>query len=189
MAKTALKPKSFFRLSAAEKRIAIAEDILNQIKIGQYDIQQGTWLNVEFPDLNQLVEENKLKQTEGSMTQNMLLGGKRLVINIPAANCTCCAVGAACASAIRLYNNYELKSGELSGFNEGHKVLGKYFTRKQIELFEAAFEKRSDDSIHKDCTEKELQRAVGFGKNYDTDKNRAEAIFKNVVNNKGVFVP
>lgn len=189
MSKSAIHEKPFSRLSAAAKRVAIAEDILKQIKLNQYQIEQGTWLNIDQPDEPDL--EGLLRKAEGSPTQNRLLGSKQtVVVEVPAATCTCCAVGAACASAIRLFNNYELqRENDLDGIEEGHKVLGRYFTKEQVELFEAAFEQRSDESMHEDCKEKLLSRALEFGCRYDDDTKRAEAIFRNIVKNNGVFVP
>lgn len=190
MPKSASKPKSFSRLGAAEKRIAIANDILKQIKAHKYDIQKGTWLEVD-PAGN---ESPGAGENNSKIIQAALLGGRKtIVIDTPAANCTCCAVGAACASAIRLFNQDTIpgsieKGFEMDGYDEGMKILEKYFPKAQVDLLEAAFEQRTD-SHHRNAKDESLGKAVFFGNYEDNDTERLVAICKNIIKNKGTFKP
>lgn len=187
-AKTQSKP--FSRLSAAAKRIAIAEDILKQIKAEQYTIRQGTWLDVDPivppPEVSQ---ENKAKEV-----QHALLGGKRTIeLETQPATCTCCAVGAACASAIRLFNKHELAGSiedgfEIYNYEGGVEILKKYFPVAQIDLMEAAFEQRTDGH-HDSAGDDALDRAVLFGKKYARSNKRLQAICRNIIKNGGTFKP
>jgi hypothetical protein len=195
--KTRKITQPFSRLSAAQKRIAIAKDVLKQIKAEQYNIQKGQWLSFSVPE--ELDFKNmdaggivKLFKASGpqSPTQTMLTGGRlSVVVEAQPAMCTCCAVGAACASAIRLFNGHELEGQELGGLEEGKEILGKYFPKAQVDLMEAAFERRVDDSMHEDATDKDLAAAEVFGRKYNYDEARAEAIFNNIVMNGGTFKP
>jgi len=177
-------------LSAAAKRIAIAEDILKQIKAKQYNIESGTWLNINPVDM----EENLKNTTKAEMLQNVLLGGKHAVImEAPPAKCTCCAVGAACASAIRLFNQDSLRGSpkygyEIARYSEGIKILNKYFPLAQVDLMEAAFEMRTD-THHKHANQADIDDAVKFGEEYNYDTDRLVAICKNIIKNKGNFKP
>jgi len=131
---------------------------------------------------------------QAQLVQGALLGGKRtVVIEAPPATCTCCAVGAACASAIRLFNqdslNGNLESGfELDGYNDGVKILKKYFLEAQVDLMEAAFERRTD-SHHATAGQDDLLRAIEFGEKHDSDTRRLQAICKNIIKNGGNFKP
>lgn len=184
------KPKAFSRLGAAEKRIAIANDILKQIKAEKYNIQQGTWLEVDSLDASEpAIRENKAK-----ILQSALLGRKQTIVLVaPPANCTCCAVGAACASAIRLFNQDTIPGSiedgfEMRGYDEGLEILKKYFPLDQVDLLEAAFEQRTD-SHHRNASEVRLEDAVEFGGGLDDDTERLVAICKNIIENKGTFKP
>lgn len=188
--KAKTKSKPFSRLSAAAKRIAIAKDILKQIKAERYTIESGTWLNIDPIKLG----EQSNTETQAVLMQRALLGGKQTVtMDAPPATCTCCAVGAACASAIRLFNQDSISGSpqegyELNGYDEGMSILRKYFPEEQVDLMEAAFEMRTD-SDHEDASESSLDKAVCFGKNFGNDEKRLEAICKNIIKNKGTFKP
>ncbi len=186
------KTKTFSRLRAAAKRVAIAKDILKQIAAEQYNIQTGTWLEIDP------VEEVSSKQldaeTSARILQSVLLGRKQtVVVNTKPASCTCCAVGAACASAIRLFNQDTLKGSmdggyDLGSYDDGVKILRKYFPVEQVDLMEAAFEIRTD-SHHESASEASLEEAVHFGDRYDEAEARLQAICQNIIKNKGTFKP
>lgn len=176
------KPKPFSRLTAAGKRVAIAKDVLKQIKVEQYKIKTGTWLEIED------ISNEDIEAMLGESKTQSLLTGKPL--QLPAANCTCCAVGAACASAIRIFNNHELPTGEINDLDEGREILHKYFPKSQIDQIEAAFEKRSDEGdLHQYADEVQLSKAVAFGVRFHDPTERAKEIFTNIVKNNGTFIP
>jgi len=191
MAKAILKPKPFSKLSAAEKRIAIAEDIIKQINADRYSVRQGMWLAVD--PVKPASQEDAAK-LNAKIIQNVLLGGRQtIVVETPPATCTCCAVGAACASAIRLFNQDSLTGSpgfgyELEDYKQVKSILQKYFPKAQIDLMEAAFEIRTD-SHHRDAGEKSLDRAIEFGDGFIEDEDRLKAICNNIIKNKGTFRP
>ena len=189
--KAKVKQPAFSRLSAAGKRIAICEDILKQIAAQRYQIEQGTWLSIHAVEpINPEAKES----SEAKMLQNVLLGGKHtMVMEAAPANCTCCAVGAACASAIRLFNQDVIPGSmedgyELQDYDAGMDILRKYFPQAQVDLIEAAFEQRVDGH-HETATEDSLEAAVSFGENHEEDDERLIAICKNITKNRGTFKP
>lgn len=187
MKKSVSKLIAFSRLKAAERRIAIAKDILKQIKAQNYNIRQGMWLEID-PTQSPGVEENS------NILQAALLGGKKTIVTTARpANCTCCAVGAACASAIRLFNRDSLEGNvsdgfEMKDYQQGMSILSKYFTESQVDLLEAAFEQRTD-SHHQTADGYSLAKASEFGWEIDDDTERLVAICKNIIKNKGTFKP
>ncbi len=68
------------------------------------------------------------------------------------------------------------------------------FTKKQLVLIEVAFEIKgtgyfSGDKKHDFLTEKEIERARIFGIGFGDHTKRLVAICKNIVKNKGFFIP
>lgn len=135
--KTTAKPKPFRKLNAAQKRVAIAKDALSQIRRQKYDIASGTWLAI-YPDMS--IGD----RLDAPAVQKLLLGkfkhkGERLT-----ATCSCCAIGAACASAVRLFNRDDLDGGAgIDDWSDAVKVLSRYFGKRQMSLIEACFEHRT----------------------------------------------
>lgn len=175
--KKTIKSKPLHKMNAAEKRVAIAKDVLAQIKCGQYRIKRGCW--AEFDEVESPSE------MDTSLDQRMLTVG--IVIKPPP--CSACAIGGAFVSAIRLFNDGEAKvSNEKEGAFE---KLEQFFTKKQLVMIENAFEKgdggcQSDQSLLKT---KEIEDSLNFGRRYTDSPSRAEAIFKNIIKNNGQFVP
>lgn len=162
------KPKTvkrFARTSAADKRVAIAKDVLIQIKAGQFEVQRGTWAALIDSELD-LTTVNK----------ESLLG--RTVV-LPPLRCNCCAVGAAFLSSMRLFNVGQFD--EVASQDYAFKQLGKYFSKEQLKMIENAFELGA-------CLSGE-DGPKEFGERYSNDTERAVAIFTNIVNNKGDFIP
>lgn len=177
--------QSFSRMTAAQKRVAIAKDVIKQIRAGQYDIQKGTWLDLTLPD-SELSDSYTPEQTQA------LLLGKPVVINRKPIQCQCCAIGAACASAVRLFNRHAIEDGILfNRFLGGTSLLSPYFSHSQCVLIEAAFENRSvysaDDEPLGERTKEALSKFQEAHSDED-DEERAISIFTNIIRNRGDFV-
>ncbi len=174
-----LTTKEFNRLSAPQKRVAIAKDVIQQIKLEKYQIESGIWAAMAPVDLETC-----------EIDQNMLLQG------IPI-QCRCCALGAGMLSSMRLANIHSFsEDADLEA--DVIPQLGKYFSNKQMAMIEAVFENRYGDKygedhvlreFHSDITDDEYDRLHTFGKRFTDENNRALAIFTNIVKNKGEFIP
>jgi hypothetical protein len=170
---------AFGRMSAAAKRVAIAKDVIAQIRAKQYRIKCGIWLSVDGIDTDVGVE---------GACQAALLGQE---IKIEPAKCDCCALGAAMASSLRLFNIGEfcndVELGDLT------KQLGKFFSKEQMGLIEATFECRSEPLCELAPEGKDefsdlfIYNTARFRRM--TCENRAIAIFENIIKNKGTFKP
>lgn len=107
--------------------------------------------------------------------------------------CTVCAIGAACLSAVSLYDEAEPVEQDYDGWRSSSirmcTVLARWFTRKQLNLIECAFEK----SLHFQEANPSLEsrsRAKAFGIQHpENSRERLEAIMKNVIENNGTFKP
>ncbi len=164
----------FNKLSKAAQRVAIAQDAINQIKAEKYYIKTGRWVNIKIQTPEDLEEVPDIDQ-------NILLNGFAPIQR--KITCTCCAIGAAFLSSIRLANKAVITDGAVESLKESVEQLGNYFSKDQIELIEEAFEK-GFGYCHTDG-----RRGRGFGCSYYDETERALAIFKNIVKNKGEFKP
>lgn len=128
--------KTFSAASKAEKRVLIAQDVIARIKTGQYTAKNGVyWVpNKKFRDrIDQAYFDDEAT-------------GLREVIVSGEAQCSCCALGSLITSCVAKTNNVLLKdSNALDFLDDSLDVarkagLGKYFTTKQLDLIENAFE-------------------------------------------------
>lgn len=162
------KDKPFSRLSQAGKRIAIAKDVIAQIKSKLFNIETGKWARVDIIDDNDMVDK-----------QSLLAGGLPRKFQ-----CNCCAVGAAFLSSIRLFNvasfDADSEVQQFDAFNQ----LATYFDRDQLKMIEEAFELGGGA-----CSTNSRDETVKFGDRYDDETKRALAIFTNIVKNRGTFKP
>lgn len=168
------KTKPFKHLTAVQKRVAIARDAIKCISAKRFKIQTGDWF--------------RFVNSDGEIDQTSLQS--------PRLKCTCCAVGAAMAASVRLFNECEI-TASYANTKEAHDQTKKFFPIKQLELVEVAFERgkgyfgsHNPDSKSK-LADKGRERiaAISFGKRFRKNKERALAIFRNIIRNKGTFKP
>lgn len=159
----------FKSLSPSEKRIAIAKDVLFQLKKGRYSASAGNYVS-----FHQRHENNEDVQS-----------------NFNGIRCEVCAVGSAVMSCIKFTNDATFHQVKWDD-EKVYEKLTKYFSKKQLCLMEYAFEgfteqhgKANDWNIA--ITPSERSKTLAFYEKYfDTDL-RLKAIWNNVINNKGVF--
>lgn len=183
--KVVIKP--FSRLNKAEKRIAIAEDVLAQIKLGTILAQKGTYLQANA-NSNCSLSYSKLKNQQ----LNSLMQTNQVEY-------TCCGIGSLFVAKINKTNH--LKFGEV-GTNDLatsiHDKLKSIFTGNQLNLIEAAFETEVINDNNNElesygeygCYNTKLaEKAIKFGEKYESDKDRLIGIMKNIIKNQGEFKP
>lgn len=193
-----LKKEEFQSLSPAEKRVAIAKDVLQQVKLNKYVPQTNVWVY--------LLEGVPITSKTINMSLQKLLKKHE---------CEVCAIGGLIASSIRLGNelsvmdcldqevsiydksiiNNKINNSFNFNFSEIHYVnknvakhLKKYFSPSQIKLMEVAFE-GTNGYFGFSLTVKE-QRALDFYETYvESEEYRLCAIMENVIKNNGTFKP
>ncbi len=177
--------KSFSRLSAAHKRMAICQDALDQIKAKKFIIERGQWC--EFGDVEEPVVEMKFNQAT-------LLSGKAVhTVSVP--SCNVCALGAAMCSSVRLGNVATLEDS--SDQSDVWEQLKKYFSGIQMTMIEACFERRINEGESPCCfggaemTKSQVRAVEAFADQFVEfdEEGLAVAIFKNIIQNSGTFKP
>jgi hypothetical protein len=160
---------AFHRMSNKRQRIAIAEDVLAQLKTERYRAEQGTY--VQAYGLENLLE------TKSVDLQTVLLGD--------APQCNVCGLGAAFCSMARLGDQ-----ATLDDVNNIHTMLEPIFGWQQVVLIESAFE--GDDfssGQHYILSEEEIKACQNFFDKRPDDNKRLAAIFRNIIKNEGTFKP
>ena len=169
----------FDSLSKAEKRVRIAQDCLERIKLNLISPYTNNFL---YPaSISVLQMNSNLKESVNSNIQ-----------------CSACAKGGLFLSYVGRVNNFD--SCKLVGGNDvddsEHKKLLEIFTLRQLALIEFAFEgnqylnrywdKSGENSIEIKFSEKLQINAYNFCRRYDV-KERLIAICENIIENKGTF--
>lgn len=174
------KNERFWALPKAEKRIAIAKDVISSLRARRIIAKEGFY--VQFGRLIPVKSTDKLdrvlRNTEGK--------------------CNCCAIGSCFVSMVRLGDN--LTVGEVtedtprtSGLEdfEIRPWLKKIFSANQLQLIEDAFEAQAYnfDSGNVTLTSSARSKALAFGRQFKDSKDRLIAICRNIVSNNGTFKP
>ncbi len=157
------------------KAVAIAKDVLAQIKLQQYVPNSGAYFyDIEDPDNPFTIAEDVLDK-----------------------KCKVCALGACIVSAARLFNQdtYEAKP-MFSSINE---KLNGYFDHKDLLLIEYTFEEGMYGALA-DYGNHEWEKyystfdkvtrnaAILYGRSYHYSNERLVAIMRNIIRNKGSFI-
>jgi hypothetical protein len=184
--------KEFNSLSDAEKRVAIAKDVLAQIKKKVILPETGTYLYLDnFQEFDRESQANK---------------------HIKEIQCNCCALGSMFLSNIKFNNHCTI--GQLRSFVDDRIAkdgLDQYFDISQLCLIETAFERWEfnheyfyDDDDNQilqvskglffgfklddlGLTENDLEEAGRLYEDIDDDTERLTLIMKNLIENKGEF--
>jgi hypothetical protein len=171
----------------ATKTVAIAKDVLKQLKLNKLRITCGYYLTGD-------VKTPKLLDTSEDAQKYVDLIQK---------HCDVCAKGAAILSYARLYDNislaklgmYPLRGGDNSqticGGSKNWGDMYKIFGLENINKIEAAFEGygywNCNGNKHPDP--REIIKVESYEPAYPKPADRLRAIMINVVRNKGVFKP
>jgi hypothetical protein len=176
--------KTLSKMTKAEARVAIAKDALAQLRANKYLAEEGAY--VSFTNSLPINEDD-----EKSMDQQLC----KLLPK--AGSCTVCARGALFLSTIRKFNHFTVADLLENGGDATcaiHDTLrpveDRYFTNHQLALIEHAFEGQEIGNITFSLCSEEMENCELFFKHYDCDDDlRLENILKNIIRNKGTFVP
>lgn len=172
----------FDNASPEQKRVMIAQDVLDQIKAKRYIAKSGTWVD---PQYNRNVSVKNTDSVQKLFADNVI------------EKCDVCALGGMFMSCTNLNNNVSVKTlNNINGYNNvglGDRIkkntklpneLNRIFSKDQLTLIEIYFEGGSgwflsdDDDPH----------VFNFFEQ-KTATQRLVAIMKNIIKNNGTFVP
>lgn len=177
--------------SKAEVRVLVAKDVLKMLKSKRIKAQRGTYLigDKKFQALLELLSQKEINPywTKLDVTKQL---------PVPKA-CTACALGSCFIAALDRFNELKIGEFELYGrypMRESYTgYLEQWFTRRQLNLIECAFE-GGGRICEAALSPEDAHAAIRFRSNILADDVRGaravlEAIMENIVNNKGTFKP
>ena len=157
------KKVNFNKLPKKCQRIAIVKDVIDQVRAKRFIATCGTYVSFGARDLT--------------------LGAKLL---LEQQACRVCGIGSLFVSKCLKMNNSNIhyQTGDI------HKDLADFFSIRQLELIESAFEvSYFHYGVFYIGKEEKTKSAIGFGQKYNNPEDRLVAIMENVVKNCGIFKP
>lgn len=164
--------EQFKNLSASEKRVRLAQDVVEHI-ISKKLIAQSE-LYISFGDEAKHIEVIYYNQ-------NTELKSYLLKENT---NCEVCAIGALYLSEVMYTNDVSMPSVKYPEGDVLHRRLQNYFEPEQLELIEATFEM---DEYFSDSML--AANAISFGARFESHEYRMISIMENIIANNGEFIP
>lgn len=175
------RPTAKRRKTRQEMRITIAKDVLAQLDAKKIVATPGTWVDdSNLGSLSDYVYEETADSDAPIDACEFTEGITK---------CRCCALGSIFISLTKV--SRVLLSGSLHAEDVFDHLpsspLTRYFSVKQLELIEQAFEGLEGAYIADGFQNEE--DCMTFYYTYPNAKKRLQAIMKNIVKNKGTFVP
>ncbi len=165
----------FDKLSPEKQRMTIAQDVLDRIELQQIKPDSGTTVT-----RHDFYNQDPLKQQ----------------LSNPEFRCDACAKGSLFLSFIGIVNNYESLEIQSDLRHKSMNLLSNIFSLYQLALIETAFEGAPMNwNYDANLSDKDIDKAMQFRRlqketNSDTkDKLNLIAICKNIIKNKGTFIP
>jgi hypothetical protein len=171
------RDRRFFSLTAAERRLAIAREALEQEAAGVLAPSHGEG-------------NGYLTPSDWRRRGDFYVGQAQDVADrVPV--CHCCQLGAALLVSMQLFDRAPKGESlaDLAGLPHRRvPYLREHFPSDQIEMLEIAFEQ---DALHSDgfATAEQRNAAMVFGLRYGDPRERFRAIWQNVIDNNGDFTP
>lgn len=160
-------------MSKKEKRIAICQDVIKQIRANNLKLECGSYV-VSPKEKFSYSGKNVSKEDCDTLRES----------------CYVCALGSMLISRIDLYNKITWNDVD---FNHGWsyqvmKALRTYFKESQLILIEAAFE-IDQIKYSMEVNKSSIEEAILFGKDHDYLDDRLLCIMQNIIDHDGKFVP
>ncbi len=170
------------KLTEEEKRklrVLVAKDVIKAIDAGKLQTRTGVYVGLEWD------KDDVVSKMEGKTSKQQAV--------IAQEECEVCAMGACFLSLVKVDNKFDLR-GKLDKSEDGlgkEEVVGRLkavFSPKQLALIECAFEGKNASRVF-DSPEEVERAAVEFGEDAGGDEDALYATMKNIVKNKGFFLP
>ena len=169
--------KAFRRMSKKRQRLAIANDVLAQLKAKKYVATRGTYHAID----KHLYWSDPYGEYQKAYLSMEIDMQKALLKNTVA--CEVCGLGAAFCSLSRLGN-------EIRWDEDDHQVLYPIFSKDQIDMIETAFEGWGKETVSyngMNLDDSIIKKTMRFYRKYPDDNKRLAAIFRNIIRHDGIF--
>ncbi len=161
------KNKEFDAMIPCQKRIAIAQDVIAQVRVKRFAATPGTYVRMGAKYEDRITHKDKVEE----------------LLEIEGVQCNVCAKGALFMAHVMKTGNCDMSDANHTGTHSIAYRLKGVFDKDQLDMMESAFERSpfgSTSNVH---------AAVKFGKGYNNPDDRLIAIMENVIANRGDFKP
>lgn len=178
----------FKKLTAAEKRVRIAKDVIDALNTKRITANRGGYI---LPS-----------KGEGDLFENAALDTQVRDAFSTVKHCEVCALGGIFVAAVERFDRIKIKNlnympimrgntNTVSDLNLHHfeNYLYKFFSRKQLAMIEMAFEDLHTLVDVPAISDEEEDAIFKFSYRFKTAKNLMIAIMENIIKNKGTFKP
>jgi hypothetical protein len=171
------KVDNFLSLPKADRRVAIAKDVIAQIRAKKYVGLQGTYVN-------------SAKLDEFLQASNAFVESDKMIKEL--GKCEVCARGAMFLSRMKKCPEKvsQLSFAEdLDSFAEIEKEYDYEFSASQLDAIESAFEGNEMGELYKNEDVEYIEDCVSFCEEVKDDNDRLLMIMQNIIDHNGTFVP
>ena len=187
--KTIQKWNDIFKAaSKSEKRIMVAKDVLQQLKIGKYKSESYTYVDISLKNFDTDFD-NQFRENFDKIEQ-----------------CRCCGVGSMILSLTKFNNKFTFNDLNKDSNEKIWIELSKFFSKQQICWVEFAFEGWEMDSKYQvnnpvgvsgdhldyvitKIDQSEEENLLQWRDKFSNDTIRLTKIMQNIIRNSGNFVP
>jgi len=170
------------KMTPAQSRVAIAKDVIESLLAERFKATTGTYIYSRSATANGIAVQGTVNLKD-AIQKNMK-------------SCKVCAKGAMFVAAVERFNQIysEVRrpgDNVLEEFSHDVEIcdhLGKYFTKRQLDLIEMAFEGEGEDMFIDELVEEKKYVALAYSFIHKNPEDRMIAIMQNIIANKGEFV-
>ena len=182
----------FRKMPRDKQRVMIAKDVLELLDAEKIVAHPGTYLGLDESVSQKYWGGEEWDDGDGSYKEIEAIPDAdkvqlhKLIEESP--TCEVCGIGACFVAAVRRADQATV--GDLKcGSNDRYmrRYLSQWFSRSEISEIEVAFEQST--VFARGLPFSRAVAAVEFGRRYNDDNERLRAIFQNIVDNGGNFVP
>jgi hypothetical protein len=184
------KNKAFDAMEPRAKRVAIARDVIENLKSKKLVARAGSYLMVRDGEEFGQPYFNNFYGDDGSNKNGSF---QETLNSIP--QCQVCAKGAIFACTVMRRN--QVKNNQVP-YNDCYnwtgdslfELLGNIFSPMQLRLIEVEFEREDIEwQNHMISGADKIKPLMQLDERFDTDEDRLIAIMKNIIRNRGTFRP
>ncbi len=178
--------EKFRQATRSQKRVLIAREVLAQLKTGRFIAKHGTFLFLDNEDV--YADESELHKSL-----------QELFLSKEIKNCSVCALGGLMFGCTILNNKERVGNLDVEFYGLGERIrqngklrngLNTFFSSEQLQLIEIAFE--NDRGAFRSLSirnREQAYKAAYFGSNIDDPYDLMVKIMRNIIKNKGEFIP
>lgn len=180
------RKRDFETLTAEEKRVTLAQDVLESIRARRLLAYTSCWMQLPSTEggYSQYLKDEEILGKLDPQTDLQEIVNTRV--------CKVCALGAIFAETVRTRDKFKIAdiTDTVLLYPDIQKYLSDLFDNEQLMYIEFAYEGGSGQFKDRNIEDESLkERLYTYYNQYENDEDRMIVIMENIITNKGTFVP